>query len=171
MMSRDSMRRVVVVVAAGVILAYAVAGGLMMTRWEVTAASGLPLAETITQMEAAGESYTAATGIVFAVFGGLLALGWGVFFWRARNRSACWLAAVSWGGIMALGAPAYFFASFANMNSVGDTFADWDMEAASAVVSPLFTASGVGLAVAVIGCAVGLVHAIAEGRRDRFTRR
>ncbi|MFV0429737.1 MAG: hypothetical protein ACK5KO_09975 [Arachnia sp.] len=43
--------------------------------------------------------------------------------------------------ILMLGAPACFFASFGNLNSVGDTFADWSSEATLALEMPLYLVS------------------------------
>lgn len=72
------MRTAVAVLGMSVILAYAVFGTMLMSSWELSAASGLPLDETIAAMEAAGQLYSVVPGVIFAVFGGVLAIAWTV---------------------------------------------------------------------------------------------
>lgn len=134
---------------ATAIVAYAIYGLLLVNDWAVSAASGLPLAETIAEMDAAGQPYSAAAGFVFAGLGILLAVGWAVMAWIPRRR-ARGESLVTWAGVIALGAPAYFFASFGNLNSVGDTFPEWDAAAAFSLVAPLYAVSAVAFVVAVM---------------------
>ena len=149
-------RNLAVTLGAAVILAYAVLGALLMTRWELEAATGLPIKDTVAAMAADEQSYSVIPGVVFAVTGGLLAIVWAVTTHTAAGRVSGWLSAALWAAIVALGAPAYFFASFGNMNSVGDTFYDWDSQAAFALVSPLYVISGVAAVVAVFALAMSL---------------
>jgi hypothetical protein len=150
------LRKLAVTLGAGVILAYAALGALLMSRWELEAASGLPIKDTVAAMAADEQSYSVIPGVVFAVTGGLLAIVWAVTTHTAAGRVSGWLSAALWAAIVALGAPAYFFTSFGNMNSVGDTFYDWDSQAAFALVSPLYVISGVAAVVAVFALAMSL---------------
>src|SRR5690606_3129711 len=121
---------------------------LLINDWAVAAASELPLAEAVSAMEAAGEAYSPAGGFSLAAIGIVFAIGWAVMTLihrvRARGESV-----VTWAGIVALGAPAYFSASFGNLNSVGDTFYSWNSAAAMKLASPLYIASAIALVVAV----------------------
>ncbi|MEZ5160812.1 MAG: hypothetical protein R2709_08810 [Marmoricola sp.] len=122
------MRKLAVTLGAGVILAYAALGALLMSRWELEAASGLPIKDTVAAMAADEQSYSVIPGVVFAVIGGLLAIAW---LRIPRLAGSLVGSAALWAAINTRsGAPAYFFASFGNMNSVGDTFYDWDSQAA-----------------------------------------
>ena len=67
-----------------------------------------------------------------------------------------------WAGIVALGAPAYFFTSFANLNSVGDTYFDWNAEAAFALEAPLYLASGIAFLIAMAMLTVPMIKASAR---------
>lgn len=140
------MQKLPAVIGAAIIVAYAAYGALLMNNWAVVAASGFPLGETIVQMAAMDQDYDSLGGWVFATIGTALAISWLVFVFAARRKLAAWAAIGSWSLIIALGAPAYFFASFANMNSMGDTFADWNVGAAAALEAPLYIASIVALA-------------------------
>ncbi|MFN8106880.1 MAG: hypothetical protein U0R21_03730 [Nocardioidaceae bacterium] len=138
------------------ILAYAVLGAILMTKWELEAASGLPIKDTVAALAAADQEYSVIPGVVFASFGALFALAWAVATLISTSLISGWFSAALWAAIVALGAPAYFFASFANMNSVGDTFYDWDSQAAFALVSPLYLLSGVAALLAVVALVMGL---------------
>ncbi|OCG75302.1 hypothetical protein [Microbacterium sediminis] len=149
------MRLLSAVVGACAILGYAIFGAFLMTNGEVTAGSGRPLADTISAMNAADQPYSAVPGVVFAVVGAVLALAWAAT--AVARAVPGWLAVVTWAAIVACGAPAYFFASFGNLNSVGDTFGDWDAAAAFAVVRPLYLASAIAAVVAVIALVAGTI--------------
>ncbi|ALO68682.1 hypothetical protein AS189_18540 [Arthrobacter alpinus] len=101
----------------------------------------LMLRTAIAAMDAAGQNYTPRPGIVFAALGILLALAWGVTTIVRRTVLSHWAAVSLWAGIITLGAPAYFFMSFANVNSVGDTYSDGNSEEAFAVEAPLYMVS------------------------------
>ena len=159
------MRVLFAILGAGVIFAYSVLGAVLMTRWELEVASGLPLEDTVAEMIAAGQSYDVAAGVIFGALGGLLAIGWLVGTLGHRFGLSGWFSASLWGGIIAFGAPAYFFASFGNMNSVGDTFYDWNSQAAFEVVSPLYVLSGAGALFAIVALVIGLVQVSAAARK------
>lgn len=120
-----------------------------MNDWAVVAASEMPLETTIADMHAAGQNYSTIPGFVFAALGLLLGLLWGVTTLFRRTTLPNWAAVSLWAGIITLGAPAYFFMSFSNLNSVGDTYFDWNSEAAFALVAPLYIASGLAFLVVV----------------------
>ena len=126
-----------------------------MTNGEITAASGVSLAESIAEMQAAGQPYSVVPGVVFAVAGGLLAIAWAAATLAPALSPSGWSALAVWAAILAFGAPAYFFASFGNMNAVGDTFYEWNAEAAFRLVVPLYLTSAVAALVAVIALATG----------------
>lgn len=150
------MRVLITVVGTGVIVAYAIVGALLMNRWEIAAASRIPFDEAVAGMEAAGQPYNPAPGVIFAVAGVILAAGWAYARRATERRASQRWSLGAWGAIVALGAPAYFAASFSNMNSVGDTFYDWDAAAAFAVVSPLYALSAIGAVIAVVGVVVAM---------------
>ena len=100
------MRKLAVTLGAGVILAYAALGALLMSRWELEAASGLPIKDTVAEMAAADQEYSVIPGVVFAIIGGLLAIAWVVTTLAAAGRVSGWLSAALWAVIVALGAPA-----------------------------------------------------------------
>lgn len=143
---------------AGLILLYAAIGALTVNDWAVVAASGLPLDETIAQMQSAGQPYSATAGIVFAAIGSVLALGWLMVTLRAASDVSGWGAFTAWGGILSLGAPAYFAASFGNLNSVGDTFYEWNALDAAAQAMPLYVASAAAAVIAVAAAVIGAVR-------------
>lgn len=140
------MRKLLATIGATIIVAYAACGALLMNNWAVTAASGLPLDETIAEMAAIDQAYDSLGGWIFAAIGTALAIAWLVPVISASRKLPAWAAIGSWSLVIALGAPAYFFASFANMNSVGDTFADWNAGAAATLEAPLYIASIVSVA-------------------------
>lgn len=156
------MRVLLTVLGASAIVAYAITGALFANDAEVAAASGLPLDRTIADMAAAGQPYSPAPGIVFAVIGVLLAAAWAFATLLRRTRLAPADAVALWGGILALGAPAYFMTSFGNLMSVGDTYVRWNQEAAFALASRLYLVSGAALVVA-----VGALVVIAVGAARR----
>src|SRR5699024_1154966 len=67
------------------------------------------------------------------------------------------LSVAAWATVLAFGAPAYFFASFGNLNSVGDTFVEWNAAAAAALPLPLYVTSVAAGVVAIICWVVGAV--------------
>lgn len=143
------MRVLLTLLGIGSIVVYSFFGATLMNDWAVTAASEMPLEATIADMDAAGQTYTTIPGFVFAAAGILLALAWGVTTVFRRTALPDWGTVSLWAGIITLGAPAYFFASFANLNSVGDTYLDWNAEAASVLEAPLYMVSGITFLVGV----------------------
>lgn len=131
------------------IIVYSLLGATLMNDWALVAASETQLETTIADMDAAGQTYTAIPGFAFAAMGILLALTWGAATLFIRTSVPNWATVWVWAGIVTLGAPAYFFASFANLNSVGDTYFDWNAEAAFAFEAPLYMASGIAFLVVV----------------------
>lgn len=159
--SRTRMTLTVLGLAA--IAVYSFLGAMLMIDWAVSTASGVSLATAIAAMDAAGQPYSAVPGIIFASVGGLLALAWAVVVLHRKTRIPGPTALSIWAGIIALGAPAYFFLAFGNLNSVGDTFVDWNHEAAFALEAPLYVASGIAALVAV----AALLAAVFTARRPR----
>lgn len=150
------MRTLLTALGAVAVIVYAVLGALLMTRWELTAASGLPFADTVAAMDAAGQPYSAVSGVAFAVVGIVLALIWATWTLAPAIRPRRWPAVAVWGMLLAFGAPAYFFASFMNMNSIGDTFYDWNADAAFRTVAPLYLVSAAGAVLTVIAIAFSI---------------
>ena len=144
------------------IVAYCLLGTLLMNDWAVVAASGLPLDTTIADMKAADQQYSTIPGLGFAALGILLALVWGAITMWCRTVLTVWAALSLWAGILVLGAPAYFFASFANLNSVGDTYAEWNSGAAFVLEAPLYAASGFSFLIAMGALAVSLAKAVSR---------
>ena len=159
------MRILLTLLGIASIVFYSVVGLMLMNDWAVVAASGVPLERTIADMDAEDQPYSTVPGTVFAAMGLGLACAWGLWVWR-RSAVPIWAAVFSWAGILALGAPAYFFASFGNLNSVGDTYPDWNAEAAGALVAPLYAASGVAFLIATIAAAVALTKAAMRPRQS-----
>lgn len=155
------MRLLLTILGTIAIIAYAIIGALLMSRWTVSIAANVPLDTAIEEMASAGQPYSTVPGIVFASLGVLLALLWAVAALpRRRAQTPAWAAVAVWAGILTLGAPAYFLASFSNLNSVGDTFFDWNSEAVFAVEAPLYLVSGLALIIVLAAAIVGIVRAV-----------
>ncbi len=58
--------------------------------------------------------------------------------------------AVIYLALLVLGSPAYFMLSFTNLNSIGDTYADWDSEALARLEAPLYLTSLAAMIVLVL---------------------
>lgn len=151
------MRTLLAALGAIALLAYSTLGAILMTRWELEAASGLPIDATIALMSAASQPYSITPGIIFASFGVVFTIGWLVMTLLPTVFSSGWMAAAVWFTITAFGAPAYFGLSFGNMNSIGDTIWDWNSEASFALVSPLYIVSGIAAVLAVVSFIVASV--------------
>lgn len=151
------------------IIVYSLLGATLMNDWAVIAASEMPLETTIADMDAAGQTYTTIPGFVFAVMGILLALAWGVTTLFCRSALPNWAAVSLWAVIVTLGAPAYFFTSFANLNSVGDTYFDWNAEAAFALEIPLYMLSGLAFLVVVAMMVTAVNKATARKKTSPVT--
>lgn len=125
------------------IVLFGVWGALFMSSWGIVAASGMPLTASIDAMEAANQPYSVLPGLLFAALGVVLGFAWVWLMWSPRVAVPAWAGFSLWAAIIALGGPAYFFASFGNINSVGDTFYGWDPAAAFAFQAPLYLVSAV----------------------------
>lgn len=128
---------------------YSLLGATLMNDWAVVSASEMPLETTIADMHAAGQNYSTIPGFVFAALGLLLGLLWGMTTLFRRTPLPNRVAVSLWAGIITLGAPAYFCMSFGNLNSVGDTYVEWNSGAAFALEAPLYAASGLAFLVVV----------------------
>ena len=159
------MRLTLTLLGTAAILMYALFGAIIMNDWAVTAASEESLEQTIATMNAAGQPYSAVPGYVFAGIGMLLALGWATLTLHPRERLPAWADVTMWASILAFGAPAYFFGSFGNLNSVGDTYYDWNSEAAFALEAPLYMVSGVAAVLAIVCLLAAATRAILNARR------
>ena len=159
------MRATAVLVGAAAIVLFGVWGALLINDWAVAAASGLPLDETVAAMERADQPYSAIAGVLFAVFGALLAIAW-AYLMRSRHFAlSTWAGLAFWAAIIAFGAPAYFFASFGNLNSVGDTFFDWNAGAAFALALPLYLVSGAAAVLTLVAFVLALLRFSASSRQ------
>lgn len=139
------MRILLTGLGAIAIIVYGVLGAMLMSNWAVAAASQVPIATAIADIQAAHQPYSITPGIIFATLGILLALGWGALMLFRKSPIPARAGVSLWAAIIMLGTPAYFFASFSNMMSVGDTYYDWNSEAAFALEAPLYIASGIGV--------------------------
>ena len=128
---------------------FGVWGALLMSSWVIVAASGMPLTASINAMEAANQPYSVLPGLLFAALGVVLGFAWVWLMWSPRVAVPAWAGFSLWAAIIALGGPAYFFASFGNINSVGDTFYGWDPAAAFALQAPLYLVSAVAAVIAI----------------------
>lgn len=86
------MRLLLALLGLLAIFAYAICGALLMNDWAVSAAAGVPLDEAIATMRAAGQPYSAGTGVLFAVLGIVAGLLWGAAA-MPRRRAIPGLAA------------------------------------------------------------------------------
>lgn len=161
------MRVVGILFGVSSILVYSVLGALLMNNWAVTAASEVPLDEAITAMNAANQPYSATQGIAFAVVGCMLAFIWAFVAYAPKIRVSNWTLLAAWAGILTFGAPAFFFASFSNMNSVGDTFPHWNAAAAFALEAPLYITSVVAAMTAVVATVLAVARGLASARSPR----
>lgn len=146
------------------VISYAVCGALTANDWAVTAASGHPLEQTIADMAAAKQGYSVIPGIAFAVIGSALGVAWAIFLLGRGRTLAPWAGIALWSAIIAAGAPAYWVASFGNLMSVGDTYVDWDAQAALRYEAPLYLASALAAIVLCTALTIGIIRWIFERR-------
>lgn len=163
------MRILLTLLGIVAIIVYAMLGATLMNDWAVVAASEMPLETSIADMHAAGQNYSTIPGFVFAALGLLLGLLWGVTTLFRRTVLSNWAAVSLWAGIITLGAPAYFFLSFGNLNSVGDTYFDWNSEAAFALEARLYMASGLAFLVVVATMMTVVIKATARKKPSPVT--
>lgn len=151
------MRLILISCGAALVIAYAVIGALLMNNWAIVAASGVSLDNAIATMHAANEQYSLLPGLIFSTIGIVFALAWAAVALLPRAAMPTWAVVLLWASIIACGAPAYFFTSFGNMNSVGDAFYDWDAGAAFSLEAPLYVASLIATVVAVASIVIGVI--------------
>lgn len=164
------MRMTFTILGTLTILTYSVLGAMLLNDWAFAAASEESLKQAIATMDAAGESYSATPGYVFAAIGVLLTLTWATLNLHPRVRLPAWGSVSVWATVLAFGAPAYFLASFGNLMSVGDTYPDWNAEAAHALAAPLYLVSGAAAVLAVGSLIAKAVGAIRAKHRDDSSR-
>lgn len=158
------MRQLLTTLGTAIIVGYALCGAATMNDWALDAASGLPLQATIDAMTAAGQPYSAVPGDLFAAVGIALAAGWFAVNVYPRLGVPLSVSLPIWAGILALGGPAYFLASFGNLMSVGDTFYEWNADAVAALENPLYLISAVAAALTV----AALIRSLARCARPRL---
>lgn len=140
------------------IILFGLWGAVLMSNWAIVAASRIPLSATIDAMGRENQPYSVLPGVLFGAAGATLALAWGRLMWAAHLKVPAWAGLALWSAIIALGGPAYFFASFSNLNAVGDTFYDWDAEAAFAREAPLYLMSATAAVLMVSTIVVALIR-------------
>lgn len=146
------------------IMLFGLWGAVLMSNWAIVAASGIPLGATIDAMGRENQPYSVLPGVLFGAFGAALALAWGRLMWDRSLKIPAWAGLTLWFAIVALGGPAYFFASFSNLNAVGDTFYDWNAEAAFAREAPLYLVSATAAVLMVSTPVVALIRNKAHAR-------
>lgn len=159
------MRTIAISTGMVAVMLFGVWGALLMSNWAIVAASRVPIAASIDAVEVANQPYSVLPGVLFGTLGAALALAWGRFMWAPSTEIPGWVGLTLLSAIIALGGPAYFFASFSNLNSVGDTFYDWDAEAAFAQEAPLYLVSAVAAVIAVASPLLGLLQRMSRARR------
>jgi len=152
------MRYVLVLSGAAIIIAYSLYGMFVINDFAVAAASGVHIETAIAELRAAGQTYSKLDGIGFAAIGILLAVAWSLLAIMGRKNYRGHTLLLFWAGILFLGAPAYFFAAFGNLNSVGDTFYGWYPEAAFEYEWPMYLASALALLPAAGAVIAALLH-------------
>ena len=139
------MKVFTVVAGAVVVVAYAVWAMAVINNLGLVAGSGLPLEATLTAMDEAGETASMIQGYALVAIAAAASGYWAVDSLRRRRGAVTVL--VGWCVALVLGAPLLFFSGFWNLNSLGDTFYDWNMEAVAALERPLYLTSGLALVV------------------------
>lgn len=155
------MRIAIAVAGSLLILAFGVFGLTVMNDWGLVAASHEPLDRTLDAMRRAGQDRALVPGGVFIVLGVAAASG-PAFAALQSSALPSWALAAIYLAMLVLGSPAYFMLSFANLNSIGDTYADWDAEAVHRLEAPLYlTSLGAMIVLVFLLTAVG-VHRLAR---------
>ncbi|MGO3148137.1 MAG: hypothetical protein ACTIJ6_10715 [Leucobacter sp.] len=158
------MRLILTLFGTTVIVAYAVVGALLMNNWAIVAASGVSLEDAIATMHEANQQYSPVPGLIFSAVGIALASGWAILTLLPQTSTPVWVAVSLWAAIIVCGAPAFFFASFSNMNSVGDAFYDWDASAAFSLEAPLYAASFIAFFVVVTSLIIAVIKSSSQKR-------
>jgi hypothetical protein len=112
----------VAIIGAGTSIAYALLAAVQILVWNPLAAvPGAGLAQIYSEVAAAGESMGAGSVIAFLAVGPLASLALMVGVWRRPDRQARNVA-VLYLLLLALGAPATFWASFGPAVALADTY-------------------------------------------------
>ncbi|HMR49834.1 MAG TPA: hypothetical protein PKE40_11155 [Arachnia sp.] len=138
------MKRIAIIAGACAVVAYALWGTVAINDLGLVAGSGLSRDATIAAMKAAGQPASMIPGFLFLAAGVAIAGAWALFAHRRSEITPGWIAA-GWCVALVLGTPAYFFASFWNVNALGDTFYDWHAEAVADLARPLHLISAIAL--------------------------
>lgn len=129
---------------AAAVVAYGFWGMIIANNLGLVTGSGLPLDETIAAMAAAEQPASMIPGYLFLVESLAVAAAWCILSHRRHDIEPLTVA-MGWCALLTLGAPAFFYAGFWNLNSLGDTFADWHSDALLALERPLYLVSAAAL--------------------------
>ena len=153
----------IAIAAAGslLVLAFGIFGLLVMNDWGLVAASHEPLDRTLDAMQRAEQDRALVPGGIFIVLAVAAAAG-PAFAALISSELPAWALAAIYLALLVLGSPAYFMFSFANLNSIGDTYADWDSEAVQRLEAPLYSTSLGAMIVLVLLLAVVGVRRLAR---------
>ena len=142
--TRRLSARAVALIGTGAVVAYALLAAVQILVWNPQAAvPGVGLDQIYADVAATGESMAAGMVIAFLAVGPLLAIALLVGAWR-RPEGRASVVGVPFPVLLALGAPAYFWANFGPGMALADTFfvSGGDHSAWSA---PLYVTSGLAV--------------------------
>ena len=142
--TRRLSARAVALIGTGAVVAYALLAAVQILVWNPQAAvPGVGLDQIYADVAATGESMAAGMVIAFLTVGPLLAIALLVGAWR-RPEGRASVVGVPFLVLLALGAPAYFWANFGPGMALADTFfvSGGDHSAWSA---PLYVTSGLAV--------------------------
>lgn len=142
--TRRLSARAVALIGTGAVVAYALLAAVQILVWNPQAAvPGVGLDQIYADVAATGESMAAGMVIAFLAVGPLLAIALLVGAWR-RPEGRARVVGVPFLVLLALGAPAYFWANFGPGMALADTFfvSGGDHSAWSA---PLYVTSGLAV--------------------------
>ena len=142
--TRRLSARAVALIGTGAVVAYALLAAVQILVWNPQAAvPGVGLDQIYADVAATGESMAAGMVIAFLAVGPLLAIALLVGAWR-RPEGRASVVGVPFLVLLALGAPAYFWANFGPGMALADTFfvSGGDHSAWSA---PLYVTSGLAV--------------------------
>lgn len=155
------MRIAIAVAGSLLVLAFGSFGLMVMNDWGLVAASHEPLDRTLDAMQRAGQDRALVPGGIFIALTVAAAAGPAFAALKSSELPSWALAAISL-ALLVLGSPAYFMLSFANLNSIGDTYADWDSEAVHRLEAPLYLTSLIAMIVLVLLLAVVGIRRLAR---------
>ena len=120
--TRRLSARAVALIGTGAVVAYALLAAVQILVWNPQAAvPGVGLDQIYADVAATGESMAAGMVIAFLAVGPLLAIALLVGVWR-RPEGRASVVGVRFLVLLALGAPAYFWANFGPGMALADTF-------------------------------------------------